>query len=712
MNFLTAILFFGIICTFAIYFGMTAAISKSGDGHTAIQKLNAAVYENEELNKIITEINFRLLRRVENDNVIVGTDGFLFEKTDKDYSYLLDYRGELAFSERELELIKNNIELRQTAYKNSGAKYILAVIPNSQTVYSENMPFYFGDISKNTRLSQLSEYLSLNGIDCVLDLTSDMKNAKGKGLLYNNTENSLNALGAYTVYNSVTDALMASGISDLSPYRPENLDFYSHTDLGKTVARSAGIQHLAHNVTVSLSSQLAKKYTSIGEYENFEITEIENFVGPSILIEYNGEWNRIVMQPYFSNTFGKVAYKANHMFSSFANTKISPDAVVQIICEKDLSSLLDPSVTMTYGAGFLQEGTKMRTQKPTVLGRVYLDPDTLCVFGTAERGSYVSFSAFGTDTVSQKAEDGRFFIEVDLPRGADSAVFEVRAKYGSKKQSDAVEIVLTKGLRSDAEGVAVGVDSLLFTTKYGIDGFDSISSALESAEKVQHLYTIREITQKQTQYIYTVVPSKLTVYREKAPELLLDTADKLYSLRKALPTYLGKDVSLLDLSEHMKNQGLSDLYYRTADVPTDKGAYQIYLGIIAQLGLECKADNIKKDEVMIPGGYLISALGLDTTVVHEVSEKYSIINGSAQILLDSSDDIGKKYRTVNSDKSLPTAIILHDEYGADAVKYLAENFSETIVYAPGDFWLTAEDLETLKPDYIIRIVGEDNIMKR
>ena len=81
INFITVVLFFGVIVSLMIYFGISA-ILHTGGGIGG--RLDNAIYENGRLNEIITELNFKLFKHVGDDNVIVGSDGFLFERTNKE----------------------------------------------------------------------------------------------------------------------------------------------------------------------------------------------------------------------------------------------------------------------------------------------------------------------------------------------------------------------------------------------------------------------------------------------------------------------------------------------------------------------------------------------------------------------------------------------------------------------------------------------------
>lgn len=139
----------------------------------------------------------------ESGGVIFGKNNFLFNKAAENYDYISDFRGEIPYSEDELDRIYNALNKRRIAYANNGVDYFAVIIPNSQTVYPEYMPSEYGTLSGNTRLRQLSEYLTEKGNINFIDLTEILTEAKDQGQLYNNTENSLNALGAYYAYTGI-----------------------------------------------------------------------------------------------------------------------------------------------------------------------------------------------------------------------------------------------------------------------------------------------------------------------------------------------------------------------------------------------------------------------------------------------------------------------------------------------------------------------------
>ena len=698
-------LFFGVIATLMIYFGISALLQTDGT-----DRLDTVIYKSERLGEIIENLNFRLFKEVDDDNIIVGSDRFLFERTNEEngYSYLKDYRGEASFSPAELELLKQSIEERQTAYENGGYEYLLVVVPNSITVYSENMPFHYGKLSENTRLAQLTEYLAGSETDCFFNATGALMAAKSKGQLYNNTENSLNALGAYTLYISLLERI--AGISGTDAIGAVLVpDFHSRLDIGKETAQKAGLQNLALNLTISMSSPPTALYREGAEYQTLGITQMSDALSElGIMLEYNDDWFRVVLEPYFSNTFASVAYKQNLMFSEFANSKSSPGVAIQLIYEYELDSLLDEKIALTYGAGIKSEGTLLRTPRPTILGSAHIDTDSVCIFGTAEKRSELTLKTSDGRVISQSVPSGQFFVRVDIPEGIDAVKVDISAKNGIKKASSPVSFTVERDANAPTANVEIGKSSELFAAKYLIDLIADLTELREKICKDPYIVRLQQITEKKTEYVHVIVPSKLTVRADDAPSYLMPTAQKLAELRRAALGLEEFGVCVVDVTAALS--GDIDMYCRTGDIPSALGAYEIYRALAERLGFFVPEAEPSRSPSIILGGRFISELGLDPTVFSELSQSCAAPFDSVELTFYGKEDISQKYRAKNKDTSLPTAIIIHDEYGTEAARYLCECFGEVIVYAESDFRIDAADLAQLKPDYVIKIVGENNML--
>ncbi len=367
-SFVFLVLFIGILLSGAVYYGISAIMGTTAlcedyyNGgeydYSGIYAIDDVFFKNSTLRELAVKAEYILFGRIDNESIIVGRDGFLFSAVDESsgYDYVRDYIGELS-SYTETEALCQAVKQRKERFSEMGVEYILAVIPNAQTVYSDKMPSYFGNISDNTRLARLSRRMAAEDVT-FLDLTSALGEARNAGILYNNTENSLNALGAYYAYLAVYESMPESAISAHTAIEANEVDFLWHVTEGRSLAREAGLETLIANITVSLSGNMQKKFNSLGYFSEIELTAVskeyrdELSTYPSILVEFNDgdEWDKMLMYEYFSNTFGSVGYRVGSMYSSSAVKDIGPKVVVQFVRESDLQTLISEDVVASYAS--------------------------------------------------------------------------------------------------------------------------------------------------------------------------------------------------------------------------------------------------------------------------------------------------------------------------------------------------------------------------
>jgi hypothetical protein len=353
--------FIGILLTFSIIYLVNLLTERGNtiapecyDG-TAITEaepfadLRRNVYQSEKNLALVREYQYRLFGIVNSTSVIAGKDDFLFEveDTENDYHYIEDYMGNYDFSEEEMSLILHHLRQTRASYAERNAEYLLVIIPNSQTVYSECMPSFLGDIDDNTRLNVLSEYLFDHGFYHFIDLTEDLREAKSDGLLYNNTENSLNSLGSYYAYQAVYRRFSPNVLANTKMLEREDLNFYQHLTTGKSVAREAGLADVVENHTVSLSNRTKLNYRFIHNGGVSSTTLKLPFYIPShtsdspeLLLQFSNTWERLQVEPFFSNTFSKVTYQTDLSDAPAIFAEASPRVVIQFIYENELSQLL------------------------------------------------------------------------------------------------------------------------------------------------------------------------------------------------------------------------------------------------------------------------------------------------------------------------------------------------------------------------------------
>ena len=353
--------FIGVLLTFSIVYLVnfltehdSAIASECYDGSIIDEgepfaALRRSVYQNKKNLGLVHEYQYRLFGIVNSHEVIAGKNDFLFEieDTENNYHYIEDYIGKHAFTEEEMSQILHHLRQTKDSYAKRNAEYLLVIIPNSQTVYSECMPSYLGNIDENTRLNALSDHLYDHGFYHFIDLTEDLREAKSDGLLYNNTENSLNSLGSYYAYKAVCRRFSPNVLANSKMLEREDLNFYQHLTTGKRVARGAGLENVVENHTVSLSNRTKLNYRFLHNGGVSSTTLKLPFYIPShtsdspeLLLQFSNTWERLQVEPFFSNTFSKVTYQTDLSDDPVIFAEASPRVVIQFIYENELSQLL------------------------------------------------------------------------------------------------------------------------------------------------------------------------------------------------------------------------------------------------------------------------------------------------------------------------------------------------------------------------------------
>lgn len=358
---ITIVLFIGILLSFLVNFGVSAYLGTEdlvdsyfdGEEHPSIllSGFSNTFYLSKKVQSNIIKLDYDLFGRLPTSEVILGEDEFLFPVSNDSnvYNYVADYLGENKPNGTELDLYYHEISRLTKNYKFHDTQVYFIVIPNSQTVYSELMPEYMGEISNNTRLKTISRYLKKRGVTNFLDLTDALILAKDQGYLYNNTEDSLNSRGAYFAYLATLDLLPYEIRNEISPITLENDDLVKHTVSGKELARLALLEDRIKNKTVSLSTDFVQKYQIFLKYDDYEMATVkmqyknELPAYPRVLLHFSSDWDRIIMTDYFSNTFATTMYSLSPAPTIEVLNK-GPAYFFCFIHEKDLVKLTDGSL--------------------------------------------------------------------------------------------------------------------------------------------------------------------------------------------------------------------------------------------------------------------------------------------------------------------------------------------------------------------------------
>lgn len=138
----------------------------------------------------------KVLKDSATTQVVVGTDKWLY------YSGTLDdYQGKHLMNDRELYMTVHNLKMISQYVESQGSRFIFTVAPNKNSLYNENMPYYYQKGSKSN-LENLTEMMKEAGVPYV-DLYERFQNEEE--VLYFKRDSHWNNKGAVLAYNALMD---------------------------------------------------------------------------------------------------------------------------------------------------------------------------------------------------------------------------------------------------------------------------------------------------------------------------------------------------------------------------------------------------------------------------------------------------------------------------------------------------------------------------
>jgi alginate O-acetyltransferase complex protein AlgJ len=157
----------------------------------------------------ILKLNFLNVSPV--PGVILGKDSWLFYHSEvlADGNTVNDFRGTVPLTQTELVKLQRRLEANQRTFARGNIVYLVAVVPNKNTIYSEYLPDKIRKLRDTTRLDQLIEHMHKHSPVKILDLREALFRAKGQYPVYWKTDSHWNSYGAYIGYAHIMEQLCA-----------------------------------------------------------------------------------------------------------------------------------------------------------------------------------------------------------------------------------------------------------------------------------------------------------------------------------------------------------------------------------------------------------------------------------------------------------------------------------------------------------------------
>ena len=115
------------------------------------------------------------------DQVVVGSDDWLYYA-----GTLPDYLGQTSLSDRSLHNASRNLALAQAYIEAHGARFVLAIAPNKNTLYPQHMPAYYLRAPDEGNAARLAPLLEAEGVSYV-DLAELFQGMEGEWYLKRDT---------------------------------------------------------------------------------------------------------------------------------------------------------------------------------------------------------------------------------------------------------------------------------------------------------------------------------------------------------------------------------------------------------------------------------------------------------------------------------------------------------------------------------------------
>lgn len=269
------------------------------------------------------EIQSNIFNTSNLDSVIVGKNNWLY------YSSTLDnYLGRNLMSQRGLFNTKHNLEITQEYLNEKNIKFLFTVAPNKNTLYPENMPFYYG--KKESTDSNIVNFTSslkdskLNYCDLFKTL------ADYDEVLYLQQDSHWNNKGALIAYNKILDCLGKSHNDYESATVSRKKNFYG--DLGKMLYPTT--QKPEYNFEYDIDESYSYVTPTKSVEEPNIVTQNDEATGR--LYMYRDSFGNALL-PYFANAYNSAYFtKTFPVDLAFEVGAQQSDTVIFEIAERNL----------------------------------------------------------------------------------------------------------------------------------------------------------------------------------------------------------------------------------------------------------------------------------------------------------------------------------------------------------------------------------------
>jgi hypothetical protein len=281
--------------------------------------------------------------------VILGTDGWLYYAGLRTNKLLdRDLRGRDPFSQDELDHWRRLLIERTRRFRTIGARYVLVIAPNKESIYPEHLPAWIGPKLGPSRLDQLMAFLKSAPEATVIDLRASLIADKGLEILYYKTDTHWNPRGAHTAYREIARILEpyfpGLSVRSWASFNPKVIERQS-----MDIARMMGLEFPDEDFKLAYSACAERQPIPIPIPEALQSTTPSPY---STRCHAPGNINAVIFQdsfgwalaPFLEESFRSAANFDRMGWNNAAGYDLSEtlkaNLVVEILVERNLSTVL------------------------------------------------------------------------------------------------------------------------------------------------------------------------------------------------------------------------------------------------------------------------------------------------------------------------------------------------------------------------------------
>ena len=354
------------------------------------------------------------------DTVTVGSSDWLYYSSTLD-----DYLGRNTLSQREINGIVHNLGLVQEYVESQGSQFLFMVAPNKNTLYPENMPYYYDVKASDEHNRDLLHKALADSEVNYLDLFSLFQSQDET--LYFKQDSHWNNKGALMVYNASLDALEKRHDDYSAAEEKRVKDHYG--DLAKMLYPAAQQAEYDYEYAIDASYSYVTPTKSVED----PLIITENPSASGSLYMYRDSFGNSLL-PFFANAYENARFtKSKPINVALDNMNGMADTVIFEIVERNVSWFVEsPPVipspervlnisdsvegTAQVSGNILEANTQYIALSAFVDSDLCADDATVCLRVTTPDGKSDDFEAF---TLSDDESGDGFVVYIPAADYAD-----------------------------------------------------------------------------------------------------------------------------------------------------------------------------------------------------------------------------------------------------------------------------------------------------